>query len=56
MGGAWERLVRSVKTVFYNITVTRAPSDELLRGTLSEVENIINARPLTYVPIEHENA
>lgn len=56
MGGAWERLVRSVKTVFYNITVTRAPSDELLRGMLSEVENIINSRPLTYVPIEHENA
>lgn len=56
MGGAWERLVRSVKNVFYNISHTRTPNDELLRGMLAEVENIINSRPLVYVPIEHENA
>lgn len=56
MGGAWERLVRSVKNVFYSISHIRTPSDELLRGMLAEVENIINSRPLVYVPIEHENA
>lgn len=56
MGGAWERLVRAIKTVFYNITPTRTPGEELLRGMLAEVENIVNSRPLTYVPIENENA
>lgn len=56
MGGAWERLVRSIKNVFYNISHVRTPSDELLRGMLAEVENIINSRPLVYVPVEHETA
>ncbi|XP_061401555.1 uncharacterized protein LOC133337338 [Musca vetustissima] len=56
MGGAWERLVRSVKTVLYNITPSRAPTEELLRSMLAEVENIINSRPLVYVPIDHQNA
>lgn len=56
MGGAWERLVRSIKTVLYNIMPTRTPNEELLRGMLAKVENIINSRPLVYVPVEHENA
>lgn len=56
MGGAWERLVRTIKTVLYNITPTRNPNEELLRGMLAEVENIINSRPLTYVVIDNENA
>ncbi|XP_075163025.1 uncharacterized protein LOC142235646 [Haematobia irritans] len=55
MGGAWERLVRSIKTVYYNITPTRIPNEELLRGMMAEVENIINSRPLVYVPIDNEN-
>ncbi|XP_075170474.1 uncharacterized protein LOC142242837 [Haematobia irritans] len=52
MGGAWERLVRSVKTVFYKISPPRCPSEEILRSMLAEVENTINSRPLTYIPIE----
>lgn len=55
MGGAWERLVRSVKTVFYKIKQERCPDDETLRSMMSEVENIINSGPLTYIPIEWEN-
>ncbi|XP_073815948.1 uncharacterized protein [Musca autumnalis] len=54
MGGAWERLVRSIKTVLYKITPSRAPSDEVLFSNLIEVENIINSRPLAYVPIGDE--
>ncbi|XP_075163374.1 uncharacterized protein LOC142236009 [Haematobia irritans] len=52
MGGAWERLVRSVKTVLYNMMPSRSPSDELLRSMLIEVENVINSRPLSYVPLD----
>ncbi|XP_075157948.1 uncharacterized protein LOC142231216 [Haematobia irritans] len=56
MGGAWERLVRSVKTVLYEILPSRAPSDELLISLLNEVENIINSRPLVYIPIDDETS
>ncbi|XP_055914028.1 uncharacterized protein LOC129947476 [Eupeodes corollae] len=55
MGGSWERLVRSVKTSLYDIVPTRNPSDELLRSMLIEVENIVNSRPLTYIPIDDES-
>lgn len=56
MGGAWERLVRSIKSVLYKIMPTRSPNDELLRSMMSEVENTINSRPLTYIPIDNETA
>lgn len=52
MGGAWERLVRSVKTVLYKMH-SRSPTDELLLSMLLEVENIINSRPLAYVPLDN---
>ncbi|XP_055844833.1 uncharacterized protein LOC129911149 [Episyrphus balteatus] len=55
MGGSWERLVRSVKTTLYQVMPDRNPSDELLRSMLIEVENIVNSRPLTYIPIDSEN-
>ncbi|XP_075155406.1 uncharacterized protein LOC142228777 [Haematobia irritans] len=56
MGGAWERLVRSMKTVLYEILPSRAPNDELLISLLNEVENIINSRPLVYIPIDDETS
>ncbi|XP_036348065.1 uncharacterized protein LOC118757462, partial [Rhagoletis pomonella] len=56
MGGAWERLVRSIKNVFYKITPTRSPNEELLRSMMAEIENIINSRPLTYVPLDNSDA
>ncbi|XP_049302713.1 uncharacterized protein LOC125775825 [Bactrocera dorsalis] len=54
MGGAWERLVRSVKQVLKQILTTSRPSDELLRAVLMEAEMTVNSRPLTYIPIDHE--
>lgn len=54
MGGAWERLVRSIKAVLFTILPTRTPSEELLLTMMSEVENIVNSRPLTYVPLDSE--
>ncbi|XP_055848298.1 uncharacterized protein LOC129913548 [Episyrphus balteatus] len=55
MGGSWERLVRSIKNALYAIAPTRNPNDELLRSMLIEAENIINSRPLTYIPIDPAN-
>ncbi|XP_058816893.1 uncharacterized protein LOC131680191 [Topomyia yanbarensis] len=56
MGGCWERLIQSVKKVLAEIRPSRLPTDEVLRNALLEVENIINSRPLTHVPIDHESS
>ncbi|KXJ79503.1 hypothetical protein RP20_CCG000608 [Aedes albopictus] len=53
MGGSWERLVQSVKKILQNMHLPRTPTDEVLRNGLIEVENTINSRPLTYVPIDN---
>ena len=55
MCGAWERLVRTVKSCLHAAMPTRVPKDELLLTMLAEVENIINNRPLTYVSIDTED-
>ncbi|XP_052901623.1 uncharacterized protein LOC128309307, partial [Anopheles moucheti] len=53
-GGCWERLVRSVKKVLGQFELPRKPTDEVLMSTLTEIEFIINSRPLTYVPLDDE--
>ncbi|XP_073821123.1 uncharacterized protein [Musca autumnalis] len=52
MGGAWERLVRSVKTTVYSICPNANFNDETLRNAMAEAEFIINSRPLTFVSLE----
>ncbi|XP_049314466.1 uncharacterized protein LOC125778895 [Bactrocera dorsalis] len=52
MGGVWERMVRSIKSVLMDILPKEGLREEVLRATLPDVENIINMRPLTYVPLE----
>ncbi|XP_049308667.1 uncharacterized protein LOC125777625 [Bactrocera dorsalis] len=52
MGGVWERMVRSIKSVLMDILPKEGLREEVLRATLADVENIINMRPLTYVPLE----
>lgn len=56
MGGAWERLVRSVKRALMEALPQRNPTDEILRSALIEVEALVNSRPLTYVPIDSNQA
>ncbi|XP_065089698.1 uncharacterized protein LOC135710920 [Ochlerotatus camptorhynchus] len=57
MGGSWERLIQSVKKILTSILPTqRLPTDEVLRNSLVMIENIINSRPLTYVPVDSEAA
>lgn len=53
MGGAWERLVRSVKVAIGSISDgPRRPDDEVLETILFEAEALINSRPLTYIPLQ----
>lgn len=51
MGGAWERLIRTTKTVLYKISPSQRFSDESLRSALLETELIINPRPLTFLSL-----
>ncbi|XP_058449275.1 uncharacterized protein LOC131429245 [Malaya genurostris] len=52
MGGAWERMVRSVKVAIEGIHTGRKLNDEGLLTLLAEAESIVNSRPLTYIPLD----
>ena len=52
MGGSWERLVRSAKEALKALHDGRKLSDEILLTVLTEAEDMVNSRPLTYVPQE----
>lgn len=57
MGGSWERLIQSVKKILSQIVPTaHLPTEEVLRSTLIEIENILNSRPLTYVSVDNERS
>ncbi|XP_053686216.1 uncharacterized protein LOC128735749 [Sabethes cyaneus] len=56
MGGSWERLIRTVKSNLMAICIPRKSSDEVFRNTLTEIENVVNSRPLTHVPIDPDSA
>ena len=49
MGGAWERLVRSSKEVMYGLMKDHVMTDPQLLTLLTEVEQILNSRPLTHL-------
>ncbi|KAJ0171004.1 hypothetical protein K1T71_013203 [Dendrolimus kikuchii] len=51
-GGAWERLIRSVKESLKVVLKERAPRDEILSTLMAEVEQMVNSRPLTHVSVE----
>ena len=54
MGGAWERLVRSVKSVLKVIMHGHPLKEDTFQSFLIEAESIINSRPLTFIPLEAE--
>ena len=54
-GGVWERLVQSVKKAMYAILKEHAPRLETLQSVLIEVENMVNARPLTHLAVTPED-
>ena len=49
MGGVWERLVRSVKRCLTVVLGNQVLTDEVLNTVFTEVEFIVNSRPLTHV-------
>ena len=51
MGGIWERMVRSARTVLCAILDQHSHQldDEALHTFMTEVEAVVNSRPLTYV-------
>ncbi|XP_044761992.1 uncharacterized protein LOC123319195 [Coccinella septempunctata] len=55
MGGAWERLVRSVKTTFHVILNNQILKDELLLTLFAECEKIVNSRPITKVSVDPDD-
>ena len=48
IGGVWERLVKSVKEVLHATMQDRILTDPHLATTFTEVESILNNRPLTH--------
>ncbi|CAK1595526.1 unnamed protein product [Parnassius mnemosyne] len=54
-GGAWERLIRTVKNALKVVLKERAPREEVLITLLAEVENLVNSRALTHVSVEPES-
>ncbi|XP_062708625.1 uncharacterized protein LOC134288285 [Aedes albopictus] len=56
MGGIWERMVRSVKQVMSELNGGRRLNDETLLTVISEAEEIVNSRPLVYLPQDSMHA
>ncbi|XP_065077340.1 uncharacterized protein LOC135700690 [Ochlerotatus camptorhynchus] len=52
MGGAWERLVRSVKAAIGDAYREGKLNDEELQTVIVEAEGIVNTRPVTYLPLD----
>ncbi|XP_043209918.1 uncharacterized protein LOC122374924 [Amphibalanus amphitrite] len=52
MGGVWERLVGSVKRAMKMVVGNSCLTDEVLHTVLTEVESMLNGRPLTYISID----
>nr|CAB3263157.1 uncharacterized protein LOC104265735 [Phallusia mammillata] len=51
-GGAWERMVRSVRRILMTLLPDKPLDDDLLHTLFLEVEDIVNSRPLTQVQLE----
>ncbi|XP_036319310.1 uncharacterized protein LOC118733830 [Rhagoletis pomonella] len=53
-GGAWERMVQCVKRALWHTLKEESPREHTLISVLIEVENVVNSRPLTHVPVSSE--
>lgn len=55
-GGAWERLIKTIKSCFDYLLLDTTPSEHVFRNALVEAQQLMNRRPLTHLPIDHEDA
>ncbi|XP_057380775.1 uncharacterized protein LOC130703305 [Daphnia carinata] len=53
-GRTWENLIKSAKTALRAILHERTVTEEVLTTAMTEVEALLNARPLTYVSVESQ--
>ena len=49
MGGVWERIIRSIRKILRALLGQQVISDEMLQTLMSEIQGILNSRPLTPV-------
>ena len=54
-GGAWERLIRSIRKILDALMDLQPLTDETSQTLMCEVEAIINNRPLTPVSADHRD-
>eukprot|EP00057_Strongylocentrotus_purpuratus_P002697 XP_003725052.1 PREDICTED: uncharacterized protein LOC100888496 [Strongylocentrotus purpuratus] len=52
MGGAWERMIRSIRKLLRSIIGEQLVGDEVLATVMAEVEWILNSRPLTQLSLD----
>lgn len=55
MGGAWERLIRSVKVAIHHALNDQSCTEEVLLTLLAEIEHMVNSRPLTHVSTDPDD-
>ena len=55
-GGVWERMIRSIRRIFSTICAQQTISDDVLLTAMTEVERIINARPIVPVVSDDINS
>ena len=55
MGGAWEKIIRSIRKILIASLGQQLPTDEMLQTPMAEAAGILNSRPLTPVSSEPED-
>ena len=55
-GGAWERLIQSVKRCIDFLMHEETPREDIFLNAIMEAEFWMNRRPLTHCPLDHEDS
>ena len=55
MGGAWERIIRSIRKILRALLGQQLVTDEMLQTLTAEIAGILNSRPLTPVSSDPED-